>query len=456
MVKSLSFVDQGFLEMESRENPLHVGVVQVYDARGIDKASFVTRSLDYLSRAIAEHSPFNLKLHHGKGGQYDWVQVEKLNLDYHASRQAIENGSLKDVMKVASKLHESKMQRDYPLWQLHALEGLQDDLLALYFKVHHACMDGVAGMRLLQSFLSTDPAEQKSITGQGDENQSSAFKIPDLNIFSLFGKAEKILREEIHAVKELGMSFLKDFRSTDKSQNRLLPLPFTAPETCFNGESNNQRMLEVRSYRVDALKKVKKRLGVTVNDLVLAMCSGALRKYLEHKQSLPDMPLTAFIPVSVRSAHGSEGNELGFIIVNLATHEPDIRKRIELISASTQAGKDQLSHMSKDAIKRHTEMFFALGSVSGASSALKYLPPMFNVVISNVPAARKPLYLNGVPLKSIYPVSVLFSMQGLNITLLNYAGNLDFGLIGCSKMIPDLSVMAEFLDESFHEILQLK
>ncbi len=235
--------------------------------------------------------------------------------------------------------------------------------------------------------------------------------------------------------------------------------PGRAPATPFNRPITAHRRLALRSVELDAVKAVKSAFGVSVNDVVMAMCAGALRRWLADHDALPDLPLIAMIPVSVRdpASKGALGNKVSAMLATLPTNVEDAGKRVKIVHAATQQAKaqqavipqglvDQVSDFAPPALTaRAARVVFATG-------VLHRLPP-FNVCISNVPGPNVPVYLCGAKLLAHYPVSVITDGQGLNITLVGYLGRLHFGLVSCRELVPDIDKLADYLVEEL-ELLQ--
>jgi diacylglycerol O-acyltransferase / wax synthase len=233
-----------------------------------------------------------------------------------------------------------------------------------------------------------------------------------------------------------------------------LTLPFRAPKTMFNVPIGGARRVAAQSWPLARIRAIKSAAGVTVNDVVLAMCSGALRAYLIEENALPETPLVAMVPISLR-AEGEQdagGNMVGTILCNLATDTEDAAKRLEAINTSMRDNKKVFAELPKTqalALSAFLMSGIALGLVPGFVSSA---PPPFNIVISNVPGAREPMYWKGARLDGNYPLSIALDGQALNITLTNTADNLDFGLVGCRRSVPHLQRLLMHLEDSLADM----
>jgi WS/DGAT/MGAT family acyltransferase len=233
-----------------------------------------------------------------------------------------------------------------------------------------------------------------------------------------------------------------------------LTLPFGAPRTMLNVKIGGARRCAAQSWSVDRVKSVKRAAGVTLNDVVLAMCSGALRYYLLEQNALPDTPLVAMVPVSLRREDEADagGNLVGAILCNLATDTDDPAKRLQTVSESMRNNKKVFSQLPR-------VQALALSAMNMGSLALAAVPgwvtstsPPFNLVISNVPGPHEPLYCGGARLDGNYPLSIALDGQALNITLVSNADNLDFGLVGCRRSVPHLQRLLAHLESSLKDL----
>jgi diacylglycerol O-acyltransferase len=233
-----------------------------------------------------------------------------------------------------------------------------------------------------------------------------------------------------------------------------LTLPFRAPKTMFNVPIGGARRVAAQSWPLARIRAIKSAAGVTVNDVVLAMCSGALRAYLIERDALPETPLVAMVPVSLRAAdeQDSGGNMVGTILCNLATDTADPAKRLDAINTSMRDNKKVFAELPRNqalALSAFLMSGIALALLPGFVSSA---PPPFNIVISNVPGAREPMYWNGARLDGNYPLSIALDGQALNITITNTADNLDFGLVGCRRSIPHLQRLLTHLEDSLTDL----
>ncbi len=233
-----------------------------------------------------------------------------------------------------------------------------------------------------------------------------------------------------------------------------LSLPFAAPRTMLNVRIGGARRCAAQSYSLDRVKSIKSAAGVTVNDVVLAMCAGALRRYLSDQHGLPDMPLVAMVPVSLRKDGDAEdgGNMVGAILCNLATDVDDPATRLETISDSMRGNKKVFSELPRLHALALSALLMAPVGLAAVPGFVSSVPPPFNIVISNVPGPTKPMYWRGARLDGNYPLSIPLDGLALNITVVNNAANLDFGLVGCRRSVPHLQRLLDHLETSLSEL----
>jgi diacylglycerol O-acyltransferase / wax synthase len=263
------------------------------------------------------------------------------------------------------------------------------------------------------------------------------------------GLVERVLRTGSEIMPGVSSGLRELVRSA--GLNEADAQPFHAPPTMFNVRISGSRRFAAQSYSLDRFKAIGKATNATVNDVTLAVCSGALRRYLLAHDALPDKPLIAMVPVSVRSAENEGGNQVSILLANLATHLSDPAERLHRIIESTTMAKDRLAKMSRLERIAHAA---AMSAPMGASMVTGHAKrrPIYNVVISNVPGPQKPYYLDGMHLDESYPVSIPIDYLALNITITGYGGQLGFGYVACRSSVPALQRMLDCTDEALAEL----
>jgi diacylglycerol O-acyltransferase len=441
--------DSMFLLPESRDQPMHVGSLQLFQKPPGADEDFLPELFQRLLR-VEEVAPlFRKRAHRSLAtlGQWAWQDDRGIDLEHHVRHSALPRpGRIRELLALASRLHSTLLDRQRPLWECHLIEGLEDGRFAVYTKLHHALMDGVSGLALLSKASAHSPDDL-------------ALRAPYLPIESSTSKDEGGGGNPLLSLPGAAMGALGDVIGLGPTMLRLAERTIRdqaggqgtgAPRTIFNGGITGARRFAAQSWPLERLRAVADAASLSLNDVVLAMCSGALRDYLIDLDALPEASLTAMVPVSLRGLglDTSAGNAVGVIITNLATDEPDPARRMAAIAESMLAGKatlDGLSVLQVSALSAVAMAPLALGSLLGVG---RLLPLPFNLVISNVPGPREPLWFNGARLDAIYPLSIPTDGQALNITVTSYVDNMEFGLTGCRRSVPHLQRLLGHLETS--------
>ncbi|AOY89281.1 acetyltransferase [Marinobacter salinus] len=452
-MKPLSPTDQLFLWLEKRQQPMHVGGLQLFSFPHDAPDDYVARLAEQLRQHTHVTPPFDRRLD-TRLAQPVWVHDEHLDLEHHFRFEALPSpGRIRELLTFISAEHSHLMDRERPLWEFHLIEGLGERQFAVYIKVHHALVDGISAMRMIQRMLSTDPAQRnmppiwdlprRSDPDDCDDSGSSLWR----NIAHLLGESGK----QLSTVPAVARELLRTINSARKDPT--YDSIFHAPPSVLNQKITGSRRFAAQSYGMERIKKVCQAFGVTVNDVVTTMCATALRTYLMNQDTLPQKPLIAMVPVSLRKDDSSEGNQVGVILANLYTDENDASERLRKIHQGIQEAKDRYAKMSSDEIINYT----ALTLAPAAFNFLTGMAPKwqtFNVVISNVPGPKETSYWNGAKLEGMYPVSIAMDRLALNMTLTSYNDQVEFGLIGCRRTLPSLQRMLDHLEDGLAELEQ--
>jgi diacylglycerol O-acyltransferase / wax synthase len=313
----------------------------------------------------------------------------------------------------------------------------------MYFKIHHAMVDGIAGMRLVEKSLSQDP-NAKSIVPPWCVEGPRAKRLKEPNV-SRFKKIMNGVMGQLgstpRVMYELSQTVMKDMgRNPDYVSS------FQAPSSILNQRVSSSRRFAAQSFEFDRLRHISKSLGVTINDIVLAICSGALREYLLSQDALPKKPLIAMVPASVRDDDSSMSNRITMILANLGTHKEDPLERLAIVRRSVQNAKEKFKRMNSNQILNYSAFVYSAAGLNIASGLLPKRQA-FNLVISNVPGPREPLYWNGARLDALYPASIILDGQALNITMTSYLDKLEVGLTACRNALPKMQNLLTHLEE---------
>ena len=390
-------------------------------------------------------------------GQWGWDPGGEVDLDYHVQYSALpQPAGMAELWALVSWLHATPLDRDRPLWEMHLIEGLADGRYAVYIKIHHALADGVSAMGMLRAALSADPGRREGPALWEPDGLASepapASPRGGLDLLRLpswaVAKAWSTAREAAGLVPALTGTLERALRHRDG------PLSLAAPRTMLNVPIDGARSFTGRSWPLERLRLVAKHSEASVNDVVLAMCAGALRSYLTSKGALPWAPLVAMVPVSLhgtrpeggRGGTTDAGNKIGSLTCGLATNLADAGDRLAAVQAGMRDGKSALAARSQLQVLAMSALGatpLALGMLVGQHRLLR--PP--NVMISNVSGSPAPLYWNGARLDALYPLSIPVAGQALNITCTSTDDTIAFGLTGCRHAVPGLGAMTGHLDD---------
>lgn len=439
-MRPLSPVDFIFLSLEKRQQPVHVGGLFLFKIPENAPADFVHQLVEDIrnSRAVPV-APFNQVLN----GLF-WDEDEEFDLDQHFRHISLPRpGRIRELLVYVSQEHSALIDRAKPLWECHIIEGIEGNRFAMFFKMHHAMIDGVAGMRLLEKSLSHSPTENRIVPIWAVVNNK--LKRPKTSPISKTTKFLRLVNDQLHIVpnlsREIATTLFKDV-----GKNPSYVSTFQAPQCIFNQPISASRRFAAQSYDLSRFRNIAKKLGVTINDVVLAVCSGALRSYLIGQRALPKKPLIAMVPVSLRKDDSTTGNQISMILANLGTHKGDPLERLNIIRCSVQNAKQRFGRMSKAEILSYSGLVYGMAGLNIISGALPR-HQAFNLVISNVPGPREPLYWNGAQLDALYPASVLLDGQALNITLTSYMDKLEVGITACRRTLPRVQSLLTLLEE---------
>lgn len=463
-MKKLSIIDSAFLMMESRETPMHTGSFNLFTLpEGADEQEFLHGLAEGLRTADELQSPFGEKLKVGPRGMLGplyWEKDTSLDLDYHIRHSALPKpGRFRESFALVSRLHGTLLDRNRPLWEMHLIEGLPNRQFATYFKAHHCAIDGVGAMHLMSSMYSTNARSKVKVSPFSRE----AYEVYKQQLAGTNPQRAKPKESEVRAVmdvlkNQLGGTVnvakaLRDSANVWLGRNTTMAVPFhKIPKSAVSTEITGARRFVAQSWPFERVRAMGRAYDGTLNDAVMAMCAGALRKHLQEQRDLPKISLKAMAPVSVRAAGDMDSaNAVGMVIADLATNVRDPAKRFRTIKDSMDAAKAQLQQLSAGEIQAYTAISQApllLTQLTGLASRF----PAFSTVISNVPGPREKRYWNGARLDGMYPVSIPMDGSAVNFTLVSNNENLDFGIVACRKSVPHLQRLIDYMEESLVEL----
>ena len=457
MVDVIDPTATGFLLAENRNMPMHVGGLQLFEKPEGAGRNYVREMYEQM-RDVDEIAPLFLKHPHRSlrtAGQLVWQPDEQFDVEHHVRHSALPKpGRVRELLELCSRLHSTRLAWERPLWEATIIEGLRDGRVAMYTKTHHALVDGVSAMRLLASVLSTDPDERdmpapwakRPGTSRPDREASS----PDI---SLADVSAQTVRTALAIASEAAGMPSALVRTLNRSvRNETSALSLYAPRTILNQNITGSRRFAAQDWPIERLRAVGRASGTTINDVVLAMVSGAIRAYLLELDALPETTLVSMVPVGLRAkesqlASSDGGNAVGSVMVQLGTHLPDPADRLAAIHRSMTDGKQGLSAMTPTQILAMSALGQAPAILGPALRMQGIVRPPYNLIVSNVPGPRTTHYWNGARLVGTYPLSIPINGMALNITCTSYDGNMAFGLTGCRRTVPRLQLMLGHLDD---------
>lgn len=449
----LSPPDNMFLLLERRNQPMHVGSLLLLSPPADAGPNYAQELAEWALSYRRAQPPFNQKLTKRFGIAF-WEEDTEFDLEAHFHHISLPKpGRIRELLAIVSKLHSGLMDRAKPLWEIYIIDGVEDGRIAVYSRIHHALIDGVAGMRMLQKGMSPDPLCRDTVPFWAmPPRKRSAPEGVVANVTAPISKASKAMgaiRNQAATWPRVTKEIIKSIKA--RSSDADYVSVFQAPRSILNQPISASRRFAAQSWDLPRIKAAAKKHNATLNDIVLAMCASALRHYLADLNALPDKPLVAMVPVSLRKDDSEGGNQVGMVLANLATHLSHPLERLDAIARSVQNSKDRFASMSQLEIMNYVGTALA---VSGINMATGIAPTWqaFNIVISNVPGPRETMYWNGAKLEGIYPVSIAMDGQATNITVVSYAEKFEIGIIACRRTLPHMQKLLAYLEEGLVEL----
>ncbi|MCP4228323.1 MAG: wax ester/triacylglycerol synthase family O-acyltransferase [Actinomycetia bacterium] len=466
-MRQLSGIDASFLSWEGPTTVGHVTSVIIIDPSTSPEPWTFERYRRHLLSRLDRLGPLTQKLVEvpfGLDRPY-WVPDPDFDLDYHLRYVAVPGGGSREhFADLVARIHERPLDRRRPLWECYVVDGVDGDRKAIISKIHHAAIDGLSGQEILAVLVDLDPTtpvpDTPPVKQSADTSAAGteSVEVGDLlakAAVSLFSSPARLLRAGVtvgRALPVLGVALGRNapIARGDETTQELLRRFGGAPRTPFNASIGPHRRWSFVSVALDDVKAIKNMAGATVNDVLLAIVGGVLRSWLNDRQELPDRPLAAMVPLSVRQPEDVDaiGNFISSTVATLATHLDEPAERLATIKAGMDAAKAQHEALPAEILTDITQMappaVAALAARLVASTKLAdrvTLP--FNLVVSNVPGPPIPIYLAGALIVGHFPVSAIVDGVGLNVTVMSINGKLDFGFVSDRELIDDLWALAD-------------
>ena len=473
-MRQLSGLDTSFLNMETPTTFGHVASLMLMDPSTANTRDLFGDMKKLFAKRMHLVPPYRWRLAQvplGLDFPY-WFEDPDFDLDFHFRHIAVPPpGTREQLGELIADLHARPIDRTRPLWELYVIEGIEGGLVAQYSKMQHAAIDGVSGANAATLMLDLSPEGDpvpppaKPWRPEREPTQIELFLRGALNL-SL--QPARALQWQYRALRALpGMRQLlpsvRDVRARvfGPREGEVLERPsLLAPRTPFNSPLTAHRRFAFGTTPLADVKSIKNAFGTTVNDVVMAVCGGTLRRWLEDHKELPDEPLLAMVPVSVRSEKemNDYGNRVSAMIASVGTHLADPVERLRHCQEAMKSAKETHQAVPAELLMDATQLLppavAALASRTVSRTRLAdYVTLPFNVVISNVPGPRETLYCVGAELISSYPVSAIADGAGLNMTVTSYKDRLDFGFLVCRELVPDVWRMVDYFEDSVQELL---
>lgn len=466
----LSVVDGAFLHLESPEMPMHVGSLALFEPPTLGPGEWFEAVKAHVASRMHLAPVFTRKL---ALMPFDlanpvWIHDDDIDLDYHIRHMLLPKpGTMAQMEALCARLHSSLLDRSRPLWEFYVIEGLADGRVGFYSKVHHSAVDGQAAVAMANSVFDMTPEPRRVRTPRVKRSNRYQLGVAELLSAALGNQLRQVVQfarllpplagAALGAIKESVAARRSGTAARASAPGTRFKL---APATPFNASITNQRAFAGMALPLQEVKSIGKALGASVNDMVLWLCSTALREYLAETRELPDKTLVAGVPISLRTeGDTSSNNQVSMTVIDLATQIDDPVRRLEIIMAGTQAMKHQMgafgSLIPTDFPSLGSPWLLSgLASLYGRSRLADRLR-FANVTISNVPGPQVPLYLAGAKMTGLYPLSIVVHGVALNITVQSYMGQLCFGLIACRRAAPDVVELAHQLERALGALRRL-
>lgn len=446
-MKPVAFQDKLFLWLEKRQQPMHIGgltLLKIPDEAG---PNFMEELVESLRQYNKPTFPFNSRLVK-KNGRYFWDEDQNFDIDSHLRHIALPKpGRIRELFAYISGEHSHTLDRERPLWRAHIIEGIEDNRFALFMQAHHVLVDGVGAVNKAYRAFSPNPLERGSPPMWAmPETEDSNPTLKNERVPFV----ESLQRNATYARNVVGKVIETVQEGRDRPDVTEL---FDAPDTILNQPITGSRRYVAQSYSMARIKHLAKACDSTLNNVIMAVCGSALRAYLQSQDALPEKPLIAMFPYSYRKDRGETGNKIMMLLANLGTHIADPLERLACVAASTQNIKNRVQDMSPVEMIGYTALTIGptgLNVLTGLGSSLRG----FNVVISNIQGPKEDHYWNGAKIDGMYPISIPLNNIALNITLVSYAEQLDFGITACRNTVPSMQRLLDYIENGFSELEQ--
>lgn len=452
----LSVADSAFISFESEQATMHVAALLIFDLPPRSNEGYCQRLYQRLRRYKKAQYPFDQKVALRAARLPVWETVDHFDIDQHLFYHELDEPADRNTLhELVSSLHEGILERDRPLWEYHVIGGMKKRRFAIYIKIHHAYADGIT----LSSWINSSFGETRSAKtvtplwaishGERKARQSGEFHMIDAG--------RKLLDQQLLSARvAAGLTRVGSQLLLEKSglTHNAISLPFSAPRTRLNEPLTADRQLATASIPIDRVDRIRKAARVSLNQVAISCLDEALNRYLRDLGDAPERPLVIAMPVSLRRGGRGEqdrGNEVCMVLVELAAATDDPYIRLRDVGTKLRYVRHQVDELPAQAMMGYSMLMGTIALGVEAVGADKYVSPMSNLVVSNVPGPRRTLYLAGSRLLEHYPVSAIMRDQQLNITLYSYDQGLHFGIVATRKL-ENLARLGSYIHDAFENL----
>ncbi|MGX9672921.1 wax ester/triacylglycerol synthase family O-acyltransferase [Mycobacterium sp. HM-7] len=469
MKKRMTLLDSGFIRMERHESPQHGTILIIFQEPAGSPPDYMQRLAAHMRGFPVTRTRFNWRLSKSLTDKavpaWDVLAPDDIDLDYHFRHSALPRpGSELELALVVSRLATHPIDLSRPPWEVHLIEGLQEDRFALFVKVHHSLVDGMTVLKILRSWLSEDPTQTDAaplwVSAPALKSKAPQRKRGKEDETSLLRKVVGAAQGAVDVAVGVGESAVSIGGAVAKTvaagfgSGDGLVAPYSPPRTLFNDRITQRRRISTQRVELARLRSIARRIDGTLNDAIATVFGGAVRRYLIEHDALPDRTLVGGVLASLRAtvdeaASEDAGNVISFIFADLATDIDDIDERAKRVVRSTRAGKDHLLGLNKDAMNYSSLMLlpFLATTLTGTG----HLLPAFNVGLSNVPGVDVPMYWNGALAEALHATTIITNGQALVVTVTSWNDHLCFTFTACPDAVPHSQRLSVYLVEALED-----
>jgi diacylglycerol O-acyltransferase len=461
-MEQLTGLDATFLYLETPSLHMHVSMAAMFDPSTVPGGYSFDKVRDLVSSRLELAPIFRRRLVEVplRLGHPYWVDDPTFDIDYHIRRGAVPApGGVEELAQFVGDVCSRQLDRTKPLWEMYIVEGLRGGQIAVVTKIHHCTIDGVSGAELLSQLFDLEP-DPPARPGSDAPLTFDDHLPSDLQLLAQSLGTRMMRPLGLTKLAWRTSRALLDVRRVRARGAGRGALPLTTPRTSLNASITPHRRVAFSSISLEDAKRVKKACDTTLNDVVLAVCTGALRRYLIDGDELPEEPLVATVPVSTAPTVANQrgANKISAMFVALPCHITDPVERLESIREGTKGAKEEHKALGADVLLNWTEhatpnVFSAAARAYTRLKLAEHHRPIHSLVISNVPGPDFPLYLAGCEMVAGFPLGPVMDGAGLNITVMSYRGVLNWGLMACAETVPRLSALAAYIPDALDELL---